>query len=423
MATINIPQIRFKGFEGEWEKKIFEDICTFGNGYTPSKAIDEYWENGTLPWYRMEDIRENGRILKDSIQHITPKAVKGKLFPANSIIMSTTATIGEHALLIADSLANQRFTFFIKNVNRYNYDDLFFFYKCYSIGEWCKKNANAGGLLAVNMPELKKLGLSFPTSISEQTRIASLFTAIDKQISTSEAKLDKLRTIKKTLLKKMFAAQGELTPQIRFKGFDGEWEKKTFSDVFSLYSNYSFSRSQLNENNGEIKSIHYGDILIKYGAILDAMKEDIPYLNSDINVPLLSQNFVKDGDIIIADAAEDSAVGKCIEIKNIGKRITLSGLHTIPCRPKIQFGKGFLGHYMNSSAYHSTLIQIMQGTKVSSISKKAISKTYLNYTPNISEQTRIASLFTALDKQISTSEAKLEKLRTIKKTLLKKMFV
>ena len=78
---------------------------------------------------------------------------------------------------------------------------------------------------------------------------------------------------------------------------------------------------------------------------------------------------------------------------------------------------------MNSSAYHSTLIQIMQGTKVSSISKKAISKTYLNYTPNISEQTRIASLFTALDKQISTSEAKLEKLRTIKKTLLKKMFV
>ena len=63
------------------------------NGYTPSKANKDFWEKGTISWYRMEDIRENGRILSESIQKITPKAVKGgKLIPKNSIIVATTAT-------------------------------------------------------------------------------------------------------------------------------------------------------------------------------------------------------------------------------------------------------------------------------------------------------------------------------------------
>lgn len=81
------------------------------NGYTPSKANKEFWENGTVPWFRMEDIRENGRILSDSLQHVSEIAVKGSLFPANSIIVATSATIGEHALITVDSLANQRFTY------------------------------------------------------------------------------------------------------------------------------------------------------------------------------------------------------------------------------------------------------------------------------------------------------------------------
>jgi len=92
-----------------WMK--MSELFDIRNGYTPSKAKSEYWDNGSIPWFRMEDIRQNGRKLADSIQHITLEAVKGgRLFPAGSFIIATTATIGEHALLIADSLANQQFT-------------------------------------------------------------------------------------------------------------------------------------------------------------------------------------------------------------------------------------------------------------------------------------------------------------------------
>ena len=75
------------------------DLFMFKNGYTPSKSVSEFWENGTIPWFRMEDIRNNGNILSDSIQHISIQAVKGNLFPKNTIILATSATIGVHAVL------------------------------------------------------------------------------------------------------------------------------------------------------------------------------------------------------------------------------------------------------------------------------------------------------------------------------------
>ncbi|BDA05132.1 hypothetical protein OHP005_08890 [Helicobacter pylori] len=146
------------------EFKTLEEVFEIKNGYTPSKNNPEFWEKGTIPWFRMEDIRENGRILKDSIQHITSKALKGKkLFPKNSIIISTTATIGEHALLIVDSLANQRFTFLSKKANcGIALDMKFFFYQCFLLGEWCKKNTNVSGFASVDMTAFKKYKFPIP---------------------------------------------------------------------------------------------------------------------------------------------------------------------------------------------------------------------------------------------------------------------
>ncbi|UOS69467.1 restriction endonuclease subunit S [Helicobacter pylori] len=146
------------------EFKTLEEVFEIKNGYTPSKNNLEFWEKGTIPWFKMEDIRENGRILKDSIQHITPKALKNKkLFPKNSIIISTTATIGEHALLIVDSLANQRFTFLSKKANCDIVLDMkFFFYQCFLLGEWCKKNTNVSGFASVDMTAFKKYKFPIP---------------------------------------------------------------------------------------------------------------------------------------------------------------------------------------------------------------------------------------------------------------------
>ena len=130
----------------KWYKIPLRFVFEMRNGYTPSKADPSFWENGTIPWYRMEDIRKSGRFLNESIQTISPKAVKSKgTFKAGSYIMAIcTASIGEHAMLIADSLANQRFMNFKVHKSLINeLSPKFIFYYFYVIGKFCRDNANS----------------------------------------------------------------------------------------------------------------------------------------------------------------------------------------------------------------------------------------------------------------------------------------
>ena len=144
----------------------------------------------------MEDIRLNGGVLKDAIQHITPEAVKGSgLFEPYSIILATTATIGEHAMLIADSLANQRFTNFkIRKSLTYKYNPYYLYYYFFKIDKWCLKNTNAGGLLSVDIPSLKRQKLYSP-SVEEQNKIAKLLRLIDDRISIQSRIIEKYETL------------------------------------------------------------------------------------------------------------------------------------------------------------------------------------------------------------------------------------
>ena len=158
----------------QWKK--LGDVFEMRNGYTPSKNNSEFWVGGTIPWFRMDDIRENGRILSDSIQHITPSAIKGKgLFEANSFILATTATIGEHALIIADSLANQQFT----NLKvRKSLSNLlvtkFIYYYMFIVDDFCKKNTNVSGFASVDMDKLKRMPFPIPPLELQEKIVAIL---------------------------------------------------------------------------------------------------------------------------------------------------------------------------------------------------------------------------------------------------------
>lgn len=174
------------------------------------------------------------------------------------------------------------------------------------------------------------------------------------------------------------------------------------------------SRAELS-NEGKVINIHYGDVLIKYGDILDVGNDDVIYItNANVADRLYSDCPIANGDIIIADAAEDFTVGKCVEVQDISEQKVVSGLHTIPCRPLENAYPIFLGgHYINSYSFHKQLLTLIQGSKISSISKKSLSTTYVLF-PTIEEQQKLASYFTALDRRIALQAQRLEKLKQIK---------
>ena len=211
-------------------------------------------------------------------------------------------------------------------------------------------------------------------------------------------------------------------PRIRFKGFTEDWEQRKLGEIFEYLQNNTLSRDSLNYKNPNIKNIHYGDILVKFDEILDGSNKDIPYINSELDLSKFSKSLLRDGDIIFSDTAEDDTVGKAIELQNVNAPFILSGLHTIPCRPLIPFGKGYLGNFLNSNSYRLQLRPLVQGIKVSSISKSALKDTMIEYPKNLDEQEKIGSLFYYIAKMITLHQRKLEKLKLAKKALLQKLF-
>ena len=212
------------------------------------------------------------------------------------------------------------------------------------------------------------------------------------------------------------------TPIIRFKGYTDPWEQRKFGDVFSFLQNNTLSRSELNDEGGNARNVHYGDVLIKYGEYLDVSNTPLPYITSDQIIEKYQQSFLQDGDIIIADTAEDDTVGKCTEIGNLQDMKAISGLHTIPVRPKEDFAKGYLGYYLNSGAYHDQLKPLMQGIKVTSISKTSLQSTDVFYPKDTSEQSKVGTFFINLDNLITHHQRKCDETKELKKYMLQKMF-
>jgi type I restriction enzyme S subunit len=231
------------------------------------------------------------------------------------------------------------------------------------------------------------------------------------------------KKLKKYMLQKMFPQNGETIPEIRFAGFSDAWEQRKFKEVFTSLQNNTLSRAELNYESGEVKNVHYGDVLIKFGDYVDVSKEELPYISDSQIASKYRESLLQDGDIIIADTAEDSTVGKCAEIVGLDGVSVVSGLHTIPCRPIVKTAPKFMGYYLNSSAYHNQLIPLMQGIKVTSISKSALQDTDIMMPCEYDEQAKIGSFFSSLDRLITLHQRKWEELQNIKKFMLQNMFV
>lgn len=394
------PKIRFKGFEGEWKTSTIGEIAPLQRGYDlPTNNVI----SGTIPV-----VYSNGILRFHN---------EGKC-QAPAIITGRSGTIGKFTYIDHGEYWPHNTSLWVTTFHK-NYPR-FVYYFFQNVG--FEKYATGSGVPTLNRNDIHKHIESIPSNKEEQQAIASYFTTLDSQISASTSRLASLKQMKAASLQAMFPQEGETVPKIRFKGFEGEWKKVMFSETFEFLKNNSLSRAELS-NEGDIVNVHYGDVLIKYGDLLNIQNEELTFIaDNKIGNTLYNSCHLQNGDIIIADAAEDNTVGKCSEIVNICNKRVVSGLHTIPCRPLNHFAQGYLGHYINSESYHNQLLPLIQGSKISSISKKTLSQTIV-LVPSIEEQKCIGNYFTSLDRQISLQSQRLEKLKQIKSACLDKMFV
>lgn len=197
-----------------------------------------------------------------------------------------------------------------------------------------------------------------------------------------------------------------------------DWEVKTFCELFEVLPNNTLSRAELNKEYGSYKNVHYGDILVEFGEWIDCSNVGLPFINSNAK---FNHTVLQDGDIVIADTAEDETVGKSTEITNAKNKKIVSGLHTIPIRPKIKFAPKWLGYYINSACWHDQILPFITGTKVSAISKAAVSQTKLFFPAKIEEQQRIANALSDVDTLIANLEKLIAKKKNIKQGAMQQL--
>lgn len=183
------------------------------------------------------------------------------------------------------------------------------------------------------------------------------------------------------------------------------WEQRKFSEVLSFLRNNTLSRANLSDTEGLTFNVHYGDILVRYGEVLNVGRDSLPRIADNVVTDKLSCQPLVDGDVVFADTAEDDAVGKCSELRGCEDKLVVSGLHTMACRPLFEFAPGYLGYYFNTAAYHNQLLPLMQGIKVISVSKSAIEDTEVQF-PTYEEQEAIGKFFVRLDSLITLHQRK-----------------
>ena len=278
------------------------------------------------------------------------------------------------------------------------------------------------GQWRIHESDFLKIEISVP-SVKEQRQIGTFLDYLDNLITLHQRKYDKLTNVKKSMLEKMFPKNGSNVPEIRFKGFSDAWEQRKLGEVLISLQNNTLSRADLSSEEGIAKNIHYGDILVKFGEVIDLKTESLPMIADETVIAKYKSSFLQNGDVIVADTAEDETVGKCTEIAGLSDEIVISGLHTIPYRPLQKYAPGYLGYYMNSASFHNQLLPLMQGIKVTSISKTALQNTDILYPKSATEQAAIGKYFRNLDNLITLHQRELEKLKNLKKACLEKMFV
>lgn len=418
---INVPELRFPDFEGEWEKPKLSAKVEIFRGASPRPKGDKRFYGGDIPRLLIEDVTRDGKYAYPKIDFLTKEgAKKSRFVKRGNVVLSCSGTrVAIPGILGIDACIHDGWLGF-RNFN--NVDNEFLYYVFVKLHGKMQGEATKGGVFNnLTTSIVKDLKLGFP-SLPEQTKIATFLTAVDKRIHLLTRKKEKLEHYKKGVMQKLFSRE------LRFRGENGndypEWEEKRLGEVFEFIGTNSLSRSMLNYEDGTIKNIHYGDIHTKFKSLFDTSKEDVPFINNEVDNSKFSNNqYCKEGDLVIADASEDyKDIGKTIEIINTNNHPLVSGLHTILARPKRKSPLGFHAYLMQSSSVRKQLMRLASGISVLGISKNNLSSVLLQL-PCFEEQQKIASFLSAIDKQIEQVVQQIEHSNQWKKGLLQKMFM
>jgi type I restriction enzyme S subunit len=400
----------------DWELAQLGDLLTGSPTYGINAPAIPY-DTRYATYLRITDITEDGRFdtsSKASVDH--PITDNYRMEDGDLVFARTGASVGK-SYLYEPKDGELVFAGFLIRVrpdpNKLCPQYLKHFAFSLPYWNWVSVNSMRSGQPGINGREYASLLLPLPPTKAEQDAIAEALSDADALIESLEQLIAKKRQIKQGAMQEL------LTGEKRLPGFSGEWEVRTFGEIFAYLSTATNSRSDLIED-GDAYYIHYGDIHTKFHNHLDFATAKPPMID---RTRCRNAAIIKNGDWVMADASEDyDGVGKTIEITGLGEgQKAVAGLHTFLLREKSStFVPGFKGHLGGLKSLHEEYLRVATGMKVYGVSKAALVNLELPV-PNPDEQTAIAAILSDMDTEINALETKLTKSRQMKQGIMQEL--
>ena len=400
----NTPEIRFEGFTDPWEQRKFSELyvvnnernesCEFGYDKTLSVATMTYnGGNGaadnslsTYKVVRVGDIAFEGHTNKEHAygRFVLNDAGDGLMSPRFSCLRP---------------IVEQRYSFWKHYIPRE------------SMMRPVLVNATKSGTMMNELvpADLMRESILVPV-LYEQEAIGRFFKQLDDLITLHQRKHDKLCTVKRSMLDKMFPKPGETEPEIRFKGFTDPWEQRKLGELCTISKGHGYSKADIRD---------VGTPLILYGRLYTQYESRIE--NVDTFAVEQEESLLSKGNEVIVPAsgetAEDIAVASSVRRSGI---IFGGDLNVVT--PVSKLDPDYIALAITYSKAHDDLAKRAQGKSVVHVHGNDIAEVEIPY-PSESEQKRISTVVLGLDSLITLHQRKLNLLKNTKKSLLDKMFV
>lgn len=394
MSKSKVPQIRFKGFSGEWNNENLGKLANFskGQGYSKNDLVED-----GKPIILYGRLYTKYQAVISKVDTYVKEQQNSILSKGNEVVVPAS---GETAEDIARASA-------IKTPNLLIGGDLNIIYPNNEIdnsflalnisnGRTQKnlsKKAQGKSVVHLRNNDLKEIDLFYPYK-DEQIKISNYFQQLDILIEQKEKKYQKLKQFKKAMLDKMFPKNGADTPEIRFKGFSGKWEEKSLEEIVDRYDNLRIPISASNRIAG-----------------------DTPYYGAN-GIQDYVQGFTHDGEFILV--AEDGANDlKNYPVQYVNGKIWVNNhAHVLQAKKDISSNK-----FLKYSISKINIEPFLVGGGRAKLNANIMMKINIYVPLELQEQEKIGNYFQKLDSQIDLQQKELEKLKNIKKASLAKMFV
>ena len=402
MSKTEMPSIRFYGFDNDWEQRKLGELALFN----PKDELPQTFEYVDLESVVGTEMLSHRTEVKSS----APSRAQ-RLAHTGDLFYQTVRPYQKNNYLFEKP--DNNYVFSTGYAQMRPYVDGYFLLSLVQSERFVKvvlDNCTGTSYPAINANDLAEIEVAAPSNESEAQKIGTTFCSIDHLITLHQRKFEKLTNVKKSMLEKMFPQNGSSYPEIRFKGFTDPWEQRKAIDIADYSKGNGYSKGDLTDAGTPI--ILYGRLYTKYQFAISEV--------DTFAVPRNGAVYSQGNEVIVpasGETAEDIARASAVEKSGV-----LLGGDLNILRPFDFMNPLFLALAISNGEPQKELAKKAQGKSVVHIHNTDIQEVTIAY-PSRTEQDRIVSVFRQLDHLITLHQRELEKLQSIKKALLEKMFV